>query len=146
MMIAVNRTHRLATLGVVRVTDLKDENYLERINCEFGVVGERVFNDLGVGGETVYRSDRDDWVLAMAAAGLGYAFMPEHLVTHPGVIAIPLVEPEFWREVNLVTVCGRPTSPATGVLIQVAMRTNWLGNQALAVRRLSEDGEQQEAN
>jgi LysR family transcriptional regulator, hydrogen peroxide-inducible genes activator len=133
----VNPRHRLAKRDAVKVVDLKDENYLERIKCEFGVVGDQVFDDLGVTGETVYRSDRDDWVLAMAAAGLGYAFMPRHLVTHPGVVALPLVEPEFWREVSLVTVRGRAHSPAVGALIAVAMRTRWLGDQALAVKRIS---------
>ena len=32
------------------VTNLRNEHYLERINCEFGVVGDRVFDDLGVAG------------------------------------------------------------------------------------------------
>ena len=136
VMIVVHPLHRLAELDAVRVADLRNEHYLERIKCEFGVVGDRVFEDLDVGGETVYRSDRDDWVLAMAAAGLGYAFMPRHLVSHPRVVALPLVEPEFWREVSLVTVRGRAHSPTVGALIEVAMRSSWLGDQALAVKRL----------
>ncbi len=50
----------------------------------------------------------------MIASGLGFGFMPRSCVTHPGVVARPLVEPEFWREVNLVTVRGRPHAPAVG--------------------------------
>jgi hypothetical protein len=30
---------------------------------------DRVFDDRGIDCETVYRSDRDDWVLAMIASG-----------------------------------------------------------------------------
>ena len=60
----------------------------------------------------VYRSERDDWIIAMASAGLGFGFIPQYCVTdHPGIVARPLVEPEIWREVNLVTVRGRPHSP-----------------------------------
>jgi len=137
MMIAVNRAHRLAASGTVKVIDLQGDQYLERVNCEFGVAGDAVFQAQGVDGETVYRSDRDDWVLAMAAAGLGYAFMPNHLVAHPAIVALPLTEPEFWREVSLVTVRGRPHSPAVGALIQIAMKTTWLGHAADAVRQLT---------
>jgi DNA-binding transcriptional LysR family regulator len=83
----------------------------------------------------VYRSERDDWILAMIAAGLGFGFMPEHSIAHAGVVARPLIEPEFWREVNLVTVRGRPHSPAVGAFVREAMRTQWLGEPALAVRQ-----------
>lgn len=144
MVIAVGRTHRLAKRDAIKVVDLKGENYLERVNCEFGVVGDAVFDSLGVEGETVYRSDRDDWVLAMAAAGLGYAFAPGHLVRHTDVVAIPLIEPEFWREVSLVTVRGRPHSPSVGALVQVAMKTRWLGAPAIAARTIA--GEQTETD
>jgi DNA-binding transcriptional LysR family regulator len=139
MMIALHPAHKLARQKEIKVVDLHGEPYLERINCEFGVLGDEVFNRLGVDGKTVYRSDRDDWVLAMAAAGLGYAFMPKHLTTHPSVVAIPLVEPEFWREVSLVTVRGRPHSPAVGALIQIAMKTRWLGDPAHALDVLDSD-------
>jgi LysR family hydrogen peroxide-inducible transcriptional activator len=139
MMIALNPGHRLAGQKEIKVVDLKGEHYLERVNCEFGVLGDDVFNTLGVDGETVYRSDRDDWVLAMAAAGLGYAFMPKHLAMHPSVVAIPLIEPEFWREVSLVSVRGRPHSPAVGALIQIAMKTRWLGEHAHALDVLDSD-------
>jgi len=86
-----------------------------------------------VGGPTVYQSERDDWILAMAAAGLGYAFMPALCVDHPGVVALPLVEPEIWREIALVTVRGRPHSPGVGALMHEAMHLSWLGKPALAV-------------
>src|SRR5882672_1354348 len=137
MMIALSPAHKLAKQDSIKVVDLDGEPYLERINCEFGVLGDEVFNRLGVDGKTVYRSDRDDWVLAMAAAGLGYAFMPKHLTTHPSVVAVPLIDPEFWREVSLVSVRGRPHSPAVGALIQIAMKTRWLGGPAHALNSLA---------
>src|SRR5205085_8969255 len=86
----------------------------------------------------VYRSERDDWILAMVASGLGFGFIPEYSINHPGVVARPLVEPEFWREVSLVTVRGRPHSPAVGAFVREAMRAQWLGQPALAVRLASE--------
>jgi DNA-binding transcriptional LysR family regulator len=139
MMIALSTQHRLAKQSEIKVTDLGGEPYLERTNCEFGILGDEVFSRLDVDGKTVYRSDRDDWVLAMAATGWGYAFMPKHLITHPAVVAIPLTEPEFWREVSLVTVRGRPHSRAVGALTQLAMKMKWLGSPARALRSLPDD-------
>jgi LysR family transcriptional regulator, hydrogen peroxide-inducible genes activator len=138
MMIVINPAHRLAANNAIRVKDLHGERYLERIKCEFGGVAGAAFEEQGVQDETIYRCERDDWILAMAAAGLGYAFMPESSVTHPGVVARPLVEPEFWREVSLVTVRGRPHTPALGAFVREAMRANWLGKAAIGLRRAEE--------
>jgi DNA-binding transcriptional LysR family regulator len=118
--IVLHPRHRLAASSSVRVRDLCGERYLSRINCEFDQAATRIFEERGGDGPTVYESERDDWILAMAAAGMGYAFMPELSVDQAGVVARPLVQPEFWREVALVTVRGRPHSPAIGVLVREA--------------------------
>ena len=129
----LGQQHRLAMNNAVRVRDLDGERYLNRINCEQVNVARDVFAQHGTKVERVYRSDRDDWILAMVAAGLGFAFMPRYSITERADIVVrPLVEPEFWREVNLVTVRGRPHSPAIGALVREAMRTQWLGTDALA--------------
>jgi len=69
---------------------------------------------------------------------------PKHLITHLSVVAVPLTEPEFWREVSLVTVRGRPYSPALGALIQISMKMKWLGNPAHALQSLADDVPDQE--
>src|SRR5215470_14457404 len=129
--------HRLATRNAVRVSDLDSERYLNRINCEQANVARDVFARHGTKVERVYRSERDDWILAMVAAGLGFAFMPQYSITErEDLVVRPLVEPEFWREVSLVTVRGRPYSPAIGALVREAMRTPWLGATASALRKM----------
>jgi LysR family hydrogen peroxide-inducible transcriptional activator len=131
--IVMHAQHRLAANNAARVKDFDGECYLSRVNCEYDEPATRIFNEQRVRCPTVYESERDDWILAMAAAGLGVAFMPELCVNHPGVAARPLVEPEFWREVALVTVRGRPHSPAVGALVREAMHKQWAGAPALAV-------------
>jgi LysR family hydrogen peroxide-inducible transcriptional activator len=119
----------------VRVADLNGERYLNRINCEQVNLARDVFARQGTKVERVYRSDRDDWIVAMVAAGLGFGFMPQCSISErPDIVVRPLVEPEFWREVSLVTVRGRPHSPAIGALVREAMRTQWLGAPALAAQ------------
>jgi DNA-binding transcriptional LysR family regulator len=61
----------------------------------------------------------------MVVAGQGFALMPEGCVSRDDVVARPLVDPEFWRQVNLVTVRGRPHSPAVSLLAREAMRLKW---------------------
>jgi LysR family transcriptional regulator, hydrogen peroxide-inducible genes activator len=131
MMIVLPPTHRLASRNTIKFRDLHNERYLNRINCEFneGLAWEQ----FGVTWQAVYRSERDDWILAMCAAGMGFGFLPEFCINHPGVVARPVTEPEFWREVNVVTVRGRPHSVAVGALVQEARRNNWLGRKAAAI-------------
>jgi LysR family hydrogen peroxide-inducible transcriptional activator len=140
-MIVVPPDHLLASRNAIRVKDLNWQRYLNRTNCEFSGYAGPIFRERGVICETVYRSDRDDWILAMIAAGLGFGFMPEYSIPRGGVVARPLIEPEFSREVNLVTARGRPHSPAVGAFVREAMRTQWLGQPALAVRMASEQAE-----
>ena len=133
-MVAISPKHRLANQAAIAVKDLHDESYIHRMDCEFAGYADSVFAAQNVSCTAVYWSDRDDWTLAMVAAGLGWAFMPANSVKHAGVLAIPLVEPEFWRAVNLVTVRGRPYSPAVGALVREAMRIKWFGEAALGQR------------
>jgi DNA-binding transcriptional LysR family regulator len=125
--------HRFAGRNSVRVCELDGEYYLARTNCEYDAPATRIFDEQRANCETVYESERDDWILAMAAAGIGFGFMPELSARHSGVIALPLIEPEFWREVALVTVRGRQYSPAVGSLVREAMRKRWNGAPALAI-------------
>jgi DNA-binding transcriptional LysR family regulator len=125
--------HRFAGRPAVCVHELDGECYLARTNCEYDAPATRIFEEQRADCETVYESERDDWILAMAAAGVGFGFMPELSARHPGVIAVPLIEPQFWREVALVTVRGRQYAAAVGSLVREAMRKRWNGAPALAV-------------
>ena len=74
-----------------------------------------------------FRSEREDWIQAMVLAGLGFAFMPEYSVSLPGLLQRPLVEPDVDRAIGLVSVPGRPFSPALGAFVRAAKRFSWPG-------------------
>jgi len=130
MVMAVHPGHRLANQAAVRVPEMDGESYIHRNNCEFAGYADAILATHGVTCSPAYWSDRDDWTLAMVAAGLGFGFMPEHSAKHPGVVALPIVEPEFWREVGLVTVRGREHSPAVGALVSQSLKKRWFGEKA----------------
>ena len=138
MVIAVNRQHRLANEVGFPVKELNGEHYIHRMNCEFAGYADHILQEKGVTCTPTFWSERDEWTLAMVAAGLGFAFMPANSVNHPDVVGIPVVEPEFWRQVNLVTVRGRPYSPGVGALVREAMRKKWFGKRAIAVQSVQE--------
>jgi LysR family transcriptional regulator, hydrogen peroxide-inducible genes activator len=129
MVLAVHRGHRLAKARAFPVREMNGECYIHRMNCEFAGYADQILEQQGVTCTPTYWSERDDWTLAMVAAGLGFAFMPANAVKHPGVVGLPVVEPEFWRQVNLVSVRGRRYSPGVGSLVREAMRKTWFGKR-----------------
>lgn len=132
MVMAVSQGHHLANRDCVAVREMNRENYIHRNNCEFAGFADTILAEQGVTCHPTYWSDRDDWTLALIAAGLGFGFLPEHSAKHPGIVPLPIVEPEFWRQVNLVSVRGRRHSPAVGALVREALQKRWFGEAALA--------------
>jgi len=124
-MIAVAPRHRLAALETVRLEDLNGERYLSRANCEYADFIGALAEERGVEIKQPYASERDDWIQAMVLAGLGYTMIPEYAATMPGLVLRPLVEPEVIRNVSMITVRGRPHSPAVGAFVHEARRYDW---------------------
>lgn len=114
--------HRLCKANAIKMADLDGERYLWRTTCEFTDFMEREYESRGVKIKLAYRSDRDDWIQAMARAGLGFTFIPEFAVTVDGLQVRPLIDPEVTRVVNLVTVRGRPQTPPVGAFVREAMK------------------------
>ena len=61
----------------------------------------------------------------MIKAGLGIGFFPELSVTDPGLVTRRLIDPEFVRTIMLVSVRGRPHSPAVGAFVQATRAFKW---------------------
>jgi DNA-binding transcriptional LysR family regulator len=135
MMIALASDHPLAGKRAIRVADLAGQSYVRRSFCEFDEMAGREFESQGVSCETAYTSDRDDWIHAMVASGAGFGFIPRHSVRPAEVVAIPLVDPEFWRDVYITTVTDRSQHAAVNDLLQLARRFPWGEPDAAGARR-----------
>jgi DNA-binding transcriptional LysR family regulator len=117
--------HRFEQRNTLHLTDVEGEPYLSRINCEYrGHIGE-LCNDRGVEITVAYRSEREDWIMAMIAAGMGVCFAPEFSISHPGVRHRPVAEPEIVREVSLASVSGRVPSPAVAAFATAVRNYDW---------------------
>jgi DNA-binding transcriptional LysR family regulator len=117
--------HRLVAHNPVKAAELDKEPYVSRSNCEVFEPVRQELNSRGIFLRQVFSSPRDDWVQGMIKAGLGLGFFPEFSVTDPDLVVRPLVEPSFHRTIYLVTMRGRPHSPAVGAFVQEARRYPW---------------------
>lgn len=104
---------------------MSGENYVDRLSCEMREAVMALCGERKVELYAHYRSEREDWIEAMVAAGLGFAFMPEYSVRYEGVLARPLVDPQVERTLMLVDVRGRRRSPAAQAFAQALAAFRW---------------------
>lgn len=117
--------HPFARRNSVPMREMDGQYYLQRINCEYRDALRERCEACGASIIRSYRSEREDWIQTMVAAGMGVCFLPEFSATQPGVVTRPLTEPEVVREVSLVTVAGRRWSPALAGFVQALRRYRW---------------------
>jgi DNA-binding transcriptional LysR family regulator len=123
--VAMASGHPFAQKNIVRCADLHQQAYVNRTECEYFDYISQQFRGIGVQTRRVFSSERDDWVQGMIKAGLGFGLFPEFCLTDPSLVMRRLVEPEFVRRVQLVTVRGRPHSPAVGAFVRQARAFRW---------------------
>jgi len=123
--IACSAGHRFAREAEVPMAALDGEFYLSRINCEFRDRLSELVNEQGIRLQRSYRSEREDWILTMVAAGLGVCFLPEFTATFPGVIGCSFVAPTVERQVSLVSVAGRRLSPPVQAFMNAVQNYSW---------------------
>ena len=71
MVCAMPAGHRLAAGKTVRQTDLDGEAYVSRANCEYAATLRQRAIEQGIAVRIVHRSEREDWVQSLVAAGIG---------------------------------------------------------------------------
>lgn len=123
--IACSAGHRFAGRDAVRVAELDGEFYLSRINCEFDDVLDGICRKEEANLVYSYRSEREDWILTMVAAGLGICFLPEYSAVFPGVVGCPVILPAVARSVCLVAVAGRRRSSPVKAFVDAVRRYPW---------------------
>lgn len=124
-MVTVAPGHRFERLNAVPIRELAHERYLNRSNCEFIAFIRDILDQQGVEIIRACRSERDDWIQSLTLAGFGFGLTPEFALAAPGIVARPLIDPEVSRTINLVTVRGRPHSPAIGAFVHEATSFRW---------------------
>lgn len=100
LLLAVPVGHAFAQRGSVRLADLDQQPYIQRIHCEVGRECPHLFEAQGIRPHLVYAADKEEWVISLIQAGLGISIMPlwQDLAN---VIYIPVLDLNLSREVTL---------------------------------------------
>ncbi|MBM3524900.1 MAG: LysR family transcriptional regulator [Alphaproteobacteria bacterium] len=117
--------HRYESMLAVPFRELEGESYLSRSNCEFREHIRTIREAAGVSMRYCFRSEDEDWIQVLAAAGLGICVLPQFKPTVPGLMTRPLTDPEVTRTVWMVTVAGRRFSPAVAAFVRAARSYPW---------------------
>ena len=117
--------HRFERMDAIALADVGGERYVDRLACEMRDAVLALCTERNIELYARFRSEREDWVESLVAAGLGFAFMPEYSVQHRGVLSRPLVDPRVERTLFLVDMRGRQRSPSAQAFAQALIGHRW---------------------
>ncbi|HEV3410189.1 MAG TPA: LysR family transcriptional regulator substrate-binding protein [Chthoniobacterales bacterium] len=119
-------SHPFEARNAVTLRETDSQSYLDRINCEYASFIDTLCEKQGITLNVEYRSEREDWIQILIAAGMGIAILPEYSATVPGVLTRPIIEPEIIRQVCLVTIAGRRFSAAVSTFVRGLRAHRWM--------------------
>jgi DNA-binding transcriptional LysR family regulator len=125
LMCAMPAGHRLAAGKTVRQRDLDGEAYISRASCEMAASMRKRAIEMGIAVRLMHRSEREDWVQSLVIAGVGVASLPEFSPMMPGLVLRPYVEPDYVREVSIVTLARAAEAPAVAAFAAALERHRW---------------------
>ncbi|MFK8032360.1 MAG: LysR family transcriptional regulator [Gammaproteobacteria bacterium] len=111
--------HELSGRPEVSLETLSKTNMLDRLNCEmreslYQTCAERGFNLYAA-----YRSNRVDWLLAMARRGSGVVILPDSSIPdEPSLVSLPIVGLEIQRKIVALRYQHQPSRPEVETLVK----------------------------
>lgn len=123
--VALPPGHALLDRNQIELKELDGENYLDRLHCEFDDHFAAQHGEWPISLNLKFASEREDWIQAMIAAGLGCAIVPENQPLLPAIETRPLVNPITQRDISLVIADGRPHSTPIEDLVAIAKSQKW---------------------
>lgn len=125
--VAMRAEDELARSPAIELERLAGQSYIDRLGCEFDDHYAALHGAWTIDLDIVFASEREDWIQGLLLAGLGYAIVPEFMHLPAGIVTRPLVSPEVRREVALLTLRGKPLSPAAASFVRIAKHQRWPG-------------------
>ena len=117
--------HPFEQRNTLHVSDVRDQTYLSRVNCEYRDYLIELCGEFGVGFHRGFKSEREDWIMTMVAAGMGICFLPEYSAVHPGIRHRLVANPDVVRTVSVVSVADRTLPPAALAFIDQTFSYDW---------------------
>jgi DNA-binding transcriptional LysR family regulator len=124
--LACGSAHPFAGRSSIALCDMEGQVYLQRINCEHRDRLATMLAKADVSIRRAHRSEREDWIQSMVAAGMGVCFLPAYSATIPSLVLLPVTDPDVAREVCVVTIEGRQWSPPMAALLSAVDAYSWI--------------------
>lgn len=123
--VAMRADDNLAQSPVVGFESLSGRSYIDRLGCEFDDYYAALHGEWTIDLNTVFASEREDWIQGLLLAGLGYSIVPEFMHLPSDLTKRPLASPEVSREVAILTFRGKQLSPAAATFVRLAASHRW---------------------
>jgi DNA-binding transcriptional LysR family regulator len=117
--------HKFQSREMIKLADAAMEPHLLRANCEFYPRISEWCHELGNDLSIAYRSEKEDWIQSLVAAGFGVTFLPQYSILIPGVATRRLVRPDIIRDISLASIAGRSWSPVVQTFARAVGAYHW---------------------
>lgn len=92
----------------LELSDLNGMAYLDRLRCEFRESIFSIADQKNLEVDIIMRSEREDWIQNLVAAGHGVTMLPRNSIVVEGISTRPVKGLPTERTIEIVTVRGRP--------------------------------------
>ena len=118
------RDHPLTRFDTLWLDQLSGENYVDRLTFEMRQAVLQTCDSSGIELYVKFRSEREDWVQSVVAAGLGFAFILEHSVLVENVIIRPHCQ-NLSRNIEIASMPGLKFSKLVSQFYRAEISHNW---------------------
>ena len=125
IVVAHPEEHRFSAMAEISFTDLCQEPYLDCSGCDFS---ETLMEDIqakDLSSRCVVRSDSEEWVQVLIAAGMGVSLVPAASITIAGLASTPFADTALSRAVSLALPTGREDHPVIQTFVDSARSYPW---------------------
>lgn len=125
--VAMALDHRLARHARVPAAELAEEDYIDRLNCEFRERASDHLMHKDVVMQPRLRSEREDWVQQAVADGAGICFLPEFSTIVPTISLRPVEGLDLSRRVSFISISGSGNQVALRQVRTMLEHQDWSG-------------------
>lgn len=112
LLLAMAQGHSLASQAAVSLSDLSEQPYLDRLQCEFRTRVQNHLHERSIIMIPRLRSEREDLIQQAVAAGAGVCTLPEHSAIVGGLTLRPVDTLDLSRTVAFQSISGSGTAAA----------------------------------
>jgi DNA-binding transcriptional LysR family regulator len=125
LLLAMAHGHSLASQASVSLSDLSEQPYLDRLQCEFRTRVQNHLHERAVIMIPRLRSEREDLIQQAVAAGAGVCMLPERSAIVEGLTLRPVDTLDLSRTVAFQSISGSGTAAALRQLRVLIERYVW---------------------